>query len=164
LRAIETSDVDLLYKWENNPEIWPESETFSPYSKETLKAFAQSVQDIYTQKQLRLIICKKEDHKAIGTVELYEFSPKDRRAGVGILIADKENRKKGFASDALDILIDHCFKILDLHQLYCHINTDNEESLNLFKKKGFKTTGTLEEWRNVNGVWKDEYFLQLIKK
>ena len=33
LRAVEPSDIDLLYKWENDPAVWRESNTLSPYSR-----------------------------------------------------------------------------------------------------------------------------------
>jgi diamine N-acetyltransferase len=33
LRALEPDDIDLLYDWENNMEIWHVSNTLEPFSK-----------------------------------------------------------------------------------------------------------------------------------
>jgi len=67
----------------------------------------------------------------------FDFDPYHRRAGIGVLIADKASRKKGNATMALTCLIEYCFKTLLLHQLYCNILENNHESLDLFKKLGF---------------------------
>jgi diamine N-acetyltransferase len=49
-----------------------------------------------------------------------------------------------------------------LHQLYCNIDEDNEASLTLFKKYGFKITGKKHDWIRTSLGYKNEYFLQLI--
>ena len=64
LRALEPSDVDLLYQWENNEELWHLSNTVAPFSRFVLEQYVMdSHQDIFTTKQLRLMIDKKEDGK-----------------------------------------------------------------------------------------------------
>ena len=39
LRAPEPDDVDLLYVWENNMEIWKVSNTITPFSRHLLKKY-----------------------------------------------------------------------------------------------------------------------------
>ncbi|MFQ8805994.1 MAG: GNAT family N-acetyltransferase [Alistipes indistinctus] len=63
------------------------------------------------------------------------------RAGVGILIYDKNDQKRGFASEAVSLLIRYCFQILGLNQLYCNIPAGNIASQALFKSKGFRVIG-----------------------
>ncbi len=159
LRALEPEDIDLLYNWENDSSVWHISNTISPFSKYMLEQYIFSNQDIYTNKQLRLII--ETEQIPIGCIDIFDFDPKNEKAGVGILITD-EFRKKGLASDALEVLILYCFNTLNLHQLYCSILTDNEASLNLFTSKGFTVCGMRKDWISMNCEWKDEYFLQLI--
>ncbi len=159
LRALEPEDVDLLYDWENDGNVWHISNTVTPFSRYMLEQYVFSNQDLFTNKQLRLII--ESDKIAIGCIDIFDFDPINRKAGVGILIAG-EFRKQGFASETLDLLINYCFKTLQLHQLYCSILTDNESSLSLFTAKGFKVCGMRNDWVLVNDEWKDEYFLQLL--
>ena len=75
---------------------------------------------------------------------------------------DKKWQNKGYASEALVLLIEYGFNTLNLHQLYCSIGVYNEPSLKLFQKHGFKITGQKEHWTKKHGTWADEYFLQLI--
>ena len=57
LRALEPEDLNRLYRWENDSSIWSVSGTLMPFSKFILEEFVnQAHQDIYTNKQLRLII------------------------------------------------------------------------------------------------------------
>ena len=162
LRALEPDDLDLLYRWENDAAIWYLSNTLTPFSKYTLSQYIQSAsQDIYEAKQLRMIIEEKTDNKAVGAIDLFDFDPYHLRAGIGILISEKENRKKGYASEALETLKKYCFTVLLLHQLYCNITEDNTESLRLFINHGFVITGQKKEWIRTAGGWLTEYFLQL---
>lgn len=162
LRAIEPSDIDVLYQWENDTETWMVSNTQSPFSRFVLEQYiTSSHQDIYSVKQLRLIICN-EENKAIGSIDLFDFDPNHLRAGVGILIAEKADRKKGYASEALSLLMDYCFSVLNLHQLYCNITIDNEPSILLFQKHGFQITGMKKQWVRDGESFKDELLLQRI--
>ncbi len=164
LRAMEPADIELLYKWENDQRLWYLSNTLTPFSKYDLQQFiVNSHNDIFTDKQLRLMIDHHQDDQVtpIGCIDLFEFIPSYRRAGIGILI-DESVRQCGFASQALDLLIDYVFNTLNLHQLFCNILTTNEKSLNLFRSKNFEITGTKKDWVILEGQWQNEYLLQLI--
>ena len=161
LRALEPEDANLLYQWENDPTLWHLGSTLVPFSKHILKKFTESGNDIYADKQLRLMICLKEG-QAIGAIDLFDFSPHHQRAGVGILIANEIDRKNGYGSESLDVLINYAFSTLQLNQLYCNVLLDNEDSLQLFQKKGFSISGTKKNWVKIQGEWKDEYLLQLL--
>lgn len=165
LRALEPSDIDILYQWENDTEVWEVSHTQTPFSRMVLEQYLSTAyQDIYTTKQLRLVIeINSAIKKAIGCIDLFEFDPYHQRAGIGILIADKNERKKNYASEALTVLIDYCFTTLNLNQLYCNITTDNAPSIHLFEKHGFEIIGVKKQWIRVGGVFKDELMLQLVK-
>lgn len=163
LRAVEPDDLDLLYDLENNPDWWHLSNTVTPYSRFVLEQYILNAHlDIHTTKQLRLMIETQHDEKpvAIGTIDLYDFDPVSLRAGIGILIAPKW-QQHGFAGEALELLIDYGFNTLGLHQLYCGICVDNEPSLKLFRRHGFRITGTREQWVRNKAKFIDEHFLQL---
>lgn len=163
LRALEPEDIDVLYLWENDTNIWRVSNTVAPFSRYTLRQFIENQKcDIYETRQLRLIIEAKATGKPIGSIDLFDIDPYNHRAGVGIMIYDGENEGQGYASSALSALIKYCFGVLNLNQLYCNILSDNERSLNLFKRKNFTVVGLKKEWIKSTTDWLDEYMLQLI--
>ena len=111
---------------------------------------------------MRLAICQDQDFPALGLIDLFDFDPKNNRAGVGIVIQGNENRNHNIGSEALELLIQYAFHHLNLHQLYANIGTENAASNALFTKFGFQRIGIKKDWNLVNGVYKDEAIFQLI--
>ncbi len=165
LRALEPFDVDVLYKWENNRQIWHVSNTQTPFSRYVLEQFLVNAhEDIYTNKQLRLIISENNSENAVGAIDLFDFDPYHLRAGIGILIAE-EFRNKGFAYEALALLKDYAFNTLLLKQLYCNVTVSAPASLQLFEKTGFEKIGLKKQWNRISATeFEDEWFLQLLNK
>ena len=165
LRAVEPDDLELLYEWENDPEIWHLGNTLAPFSRFVLEQYLLNAQnDIYTNKQLRLMIDLNDagiSKQTIGSIDLYDFDPVNHRAGVGILIT-AAHRSKGYASEALGLLKNYAFTVLELHQLYSNIESDNSISIALFNKQGFEKCGEKKEWLRHSGSWHNEWMLQCI--
>jgi diamine N-acetyltransferase len=167
LRAPEPEDVDIIFKWENNTRFWHIGNTLAPYSRFAVEQFVMNVDnDIFSTKQLRFMIdshSKDDKPTTIGMADLFEFDPHHKRAGVGILI-DELWQGKGYATEAINILVDYCFRILNLHQLYCNIEITNEKSIKLFTKCGFVQIGLKKDWLMHDGHWTDALMFQLINK
>jgi len=162
LRAPEPEDIDFLYQLENDEKLWYVSQTFRPFSRFEMEQYVlMAEKDPYESHQVRFMINLKSGD-TIGTVDLFEIDTYNKRAGVGIVIVE-DYRERGFASEALKLVKSYCFDQLNLHQLYCNIEVDNTVSIELFKKAGFEVSGLKKDWNLKNSVWKDEYFLQLIK-
>ncbi len=158
LRALEPEDIELLYRWENNPEVWRVSNTLAPFSKYILKEYIKNgSRDIYDVRQVRFIIQSLEaDMGAVGAIDIFDFDPYHSRAEVGILITN-EYQHKGYGSESLEILKKYAFDYLHIHQLYVHIGVDNGKSIHFFEDHGFIEAGTLREWiRGVNGFIDDK--------
>lgn len=165
LRALEPNDLEFLYEVENNESIWEVSNTQTPYSRFLIKQYLKNAhQDIYEAKQLRLAICKDKNFPAIGLIDLFDFDPKNNRAGVGIMIQNQQDRNSGIGSEALALLIRYAFRKLNLHQLYANINPENKPSVSLFTTFGFEEIGTKKQWNLVEGKYKDETLFQLINQ
>jgi len=163
LRAVEPEDLELLYRWENDETNWRLSNTLAPYSRFVLKNYiAGSHKSLFETCQLRLMVDVTAENRTVGTIDLFDFDHFHLRAGIGILIADENDRHKGYASEALTALIKYAFETLRLHQLWCNILDGNEDSLRLFRHHGFTLCATKQEWIRVNGSFVCEYMLQLI--
>lgn len=148
LRALETTDLEILYQWENDTSLWDVTGYTTPFSKEALSRFietSKNAESIFSSRQLRLII--ELNDKAIGCIDLFEFEPRHRRAGVGILIYNRENRGKGYAKEALAQAVDYAQNILGIDNVWAHVPTTNVASINLFENSGFTHSGTMLQWQ-----------------
>jgi len=163
LRPIEPEDIHFLYEIENDKELWPLSDQQQGFSKKVLLEFIQQAdRDIYEAKQLRLGIEEIETGDLLGFVDLFDFDPKNKKAGVGIIIKEKDKRNIGIGTQVLKEIILYAFNLLFLHQLYANIGVDNLASIALFEKQGFTKTGVKKDWVFDGIQYKDVLFYQLI--
>jgi diamine N-acetyltransferase len=165
LRALEPNDLDFVHAIENDESIWEVSNTQTPYSRFLIKQYLENAhQDIYEAKQLRLAICQDQDFPALGLIDLFDFDPRNNRAGVGIVIQRNENRNHNIGTEALELVIKYSFYHLNLHQLYANIGVDNQSSKALFTKFGFQCVGIKKDWNLINRKYQDEAVFQLINQ
>lgn len=163
LRALESSDLDYLYDIENDEGIWEISNTNTPYSKYVLKEYlANSHRDIFEVKQLRLVICNAKDGSRLGLLDLFDFDPKNKRVGLGVIIKEERDRGKGYAREAITLCLQYAKLHLGLHQIFAHIVEDNIPSIHLFESLGFLKCGVKKDWLFVGGRYKTELVYQYI--
>lgn len=145
LRAMEMSDADAMYQWENDTTLWALGDNTTPFSHNIIRQFIETASnDIYTNKQIRLII--EFRGQAIGTADLFNFSPQYARAEIGILIYQSSHRGRGYSTRATKLLCRYAFTILKIKQLYAHVPTNNLPSIAMCRAAGFTTSGTLRQW------------------
>ncbi len=157
LRAVEPEDLEVMYEMENDPEMWDISNFVEPYSCHLLREYIkQNRNDVFADKQLRLMVELRENATVAGTIDLDNFEPRHQRAGVGIAIR-RAYRGQGIAREALELLVDYANRFLRLHQLYAYIPVENEVSRRLFRAAGFREVAILDDW-----IWKEDRYVSVI--
>ena len=150
LRALEPADIEVVYRWENDPEVWRVSGTTAPLSRERIARFIEEQSyDIYATRGMRLVI--EVEGIAIGTVDCFDLEPRDGRMGIGIMIYAEGDRRKGYAREHLA-----------LHQIWATVAEDNEPSKALFEGCGFVECGRRKEWLRRTDGYADELEYQCI--
>ena len=136
LRSVDFSDVDTILLWENSSAEPLYGVYDEEYTREDVVQFVENQQrySLVETEQLRLMICSHEGER-LGCIDLTEYD--GRKAFVSILIFDLDNRRKGFGSEALQLLVSYA-KSLDLRSLYATILPENLASISLFEKAGFE--------------------------
>lgn len=160
LRAVEPEDIDYLFNAENDTSLWKVSETLIPFSKNTLKQYAESVHDLKLQGQFRFMIEEVTSGVPLGMIDLFDYNALHQRAGVGVVITDKMKRKEGYATEALTLLLEYAVAVLKLKQLYCSMHESNKESIKLFEGLSFKKVGERRDWFQVENGWESELLYQ----
>lgn len=160
LRPVEKDDATRLLLWENDPKNWRVSGTEVPFSHHAISEYIEQAQHIRTHGQLRLMICVIGTDEPVGTVDLYNADFKHSRAAIGILIAAEEDRRKGYALEALELVEEYVREIPGFHNLYCSIHGDNAASRKLFESAGFMKVGERKDWFLEKNRWVDEILYQ----
>ena len=160
LRAVEPEDLDALYRWENDSSLWIYGSTVSPFSRYLLKQYIENyTADITRDKQLRLIIMRKESRQVIGAIDCFDYDITNRKAAIGLLI-DPDHKRQGFGRDALETFVEYAFRFLHLHQLYVHIPVCNTASIALFRTCGFHESTRLKDWIRLPQGYTDALIFQ----
>ena len=125
--------------------------------------FATGNHDLYRDRQWRWMLDTRDapgsPWRTVGALDLYDFEPRQLRAGVAVHI-DVSERRAGHAIAGLALLRDHASSHLGLRQLYAEVPAHHDASLRLFGRVG--TTGRREQWiRTPQGGWSDVVTLQL---
>jgi diamine N-acetyltransferase len=161
LRALEPSDLELLYLWENDPEVWRVSGTMAPVSLERIARFVEEQNyDIYASRQMRLIV--EVEGVAVGTVDIFDFDPHNRRFGIGILIYAMGERRKGYARAAIEAVVRYGREVLGVKQIWASVAEDNIASIALFERCGFECCGLRKAWLRRGDDYVNEIEYQLI--
>jgi diamine N-acetyltransferase len=144
LRALEISDLPLLYQWENDATAWADGDTHNPLSQHLLREYIESsTGDLYKDGQLRLVI---EDEGAIaGCLDLFDLDPRSRRAAMGLYIAPA-HRGKGLAKAAVEWALSYAREFLHLHQLYAIIRCENKACCRIYEELDFTRDAVLRDW------------------
>lgn len=151
LRPPVQADIDLMVVWENMPEIQAVSEHTGLLKRKDIEDFLSQSTDLFTDGQMRLLICDLASHDALGIIDVFDYQKSSAKAGVGILIGDPENRGKGLASDALKALVRFGKSTLNLNRIECLIFPENLDSIRLFEHNGFRPKG-IEFYKNKKAV------------
>ena len=147
LRSVDFSDVDTLLLWENSSAEPLYGVYEEQFTREDVVQFVENQQrySLAENEQLRLMICS-HDGVRLGALDLTEYD--GRKAFVSILIFDLSDRRKGFAENALRLVMDYA-KSLGLRSLYASILPQNLPSISLFKKVGFESDGLTLYWKRL---------------
>jgi diamine N-acetyltransferase len=137
LRNVLPTDASIIFAWENNPENWEVSNTERCFTLNEIEEFVNQPQVIFLNLQIRFVICIKNTNKPIGCIDLFDYE-KGISVGVGVLIADKNDRNKGYAKEALKQLINYVRNELNVAYIFCNIFKTNTASIRLFEHGGFK--------------------------
>jgi len=154
LRQIEASDLLKLRNWRNSPGIRSYTRGYRPLNVLNQTKWLESLSA--DQLNIMFAIEKKFDRELIGCCGLTNINWKEGHGEVSIYIGEKKWQSKGYASDALRLLLEYGFKELRLHRIYGIIFEYNDASIKFFEKNGFEFEGRHREARFWDGKFYDE--------
>jgi len=161
LRAIEEEDLALLQKWRNDPETYRNFFEHEPLSMAMQKRWFERY--LCSANERMWIIEPVGQGQPVGTIGYAAMDRRNRRCEVGrILIYPRESRGQGFAAEAQRLVCGYLFNHCNMNKLYCEIFVDNTESVQLYKRLGFKQEGLLRNHVFRNGLYEDVIVMALM--
>ena len=145
----------LLYLYEADEEP-SEEQTYNKYSKKISKM------EEVPNKYLDFIISIFPEEIPIGEVYIQLNWEEIREWEIGYEV-HPDYWGSGYASEAVKLLLKHCFENLNAHKVVAFCNSNNNKSANLLERVGMKRDGLLREGRLWHKEWCDEFVYSILE-
>ncbi len=142
LRAHEPEDVDRAFAWLNDPEVRQFLGRQYPFSR---KEVTERLLAAPSFDAAFFAIVRKEDGVLIGDCGLFDASPENRGATLGIQIGDKSCWEGGYGTDTMRTLCRFGFEVMNLHRIHLHVLSWNERAIHVYEKVGFQREAVLRD-------------------
>jgi RimJ/RimL family protein N-acetyltransferase len=162
LRPVEDDDLPLLVEWRNMPEIWrcflnkfPLNHSDQPEWLKRLRA---------NKERLLLMICRQQDRHPLGTIGFDSIDAVNQNAEIGnVMIGAADMAGKGFAEEAMRLLLEYGFMRLNLHRIFLRVLSRNTRAVKLYKRCGLQLEGTLRQAHFDEGAFHDVLCMGLLR-
>jgi RimJ/RimL family protein N-acetyltransferase len=150
LSPIQPEDAGLWAVWLNDPDITVPlgDEAYTTCAPDQLRL---DIQDMLRRRDPVFTIVNRADDCPIGRCLLFNVDPVNRSAMLGIFIGEKSAWGKGFGTEAMCLLLDYAFNLLNIHSVELGVFEFNQPAIQLYKKVGFQVIGMRREARLIAG-------------
>ena len=154
MRVVEKEDLPLLADWSNNlgffSDMW-----FPQMSKTEWEKRYDSLKP-----DTKWFFIEKKDGTKIGTV--FHFL-NGNYMEIGYILIPNE-RKKGYGSEAVKIIVDYLFLSKELVRVQAITGVDNFASCNALENARFTKEGIIRKSAFIRGEWKDGALYSILRE
>ena len=156
LRAIEPEDWETFYAWNQDSEAMrglnlPQF----PQSKAAVREWAANWATRPAERDLYFFVIENLDGEIAGSISTHECNPRQGTFSYGLGVR-REHYRKGYATEAVLLLLRHFFRERRYQKVNAHVYSFNEPSLHLHERLGFQREGQLRRMFFVDGVYVDD--------
>jgi [ribosomal protein S5]-alanine N-acetyltransferase len=162
LRPLTPEDADGSYhRWMNDPQITCHLESrFSSHSVEAIREYVSGI--AADSRYLFLAICLRESGRHIGNIKLGPVVQPHNHGDIGIIIGEQDCWSKGYATEAVSLLVKHAFEVMGLHKLTAGCYSTNMGSARAFEKAGFAIEAVRPSHYWQNGIYVDAVLMGMV--
>ncbi|WP_429841315.1 GNAT family N-acetyltransferase [Brevibacillus sp. FIR094] len=160
LRPIGTEDTELYFRSLFNKETRMLTGTQKHFTREQIQQYIENKSQ--DSSSVLLLICLCENDQVIGDVQIGDIDPKNRNAFIRISIDQNANQGKGYGSEALLLMLDYGFGILNLHRIELNVFGFNERAIHTYEKLGFQREGVQRQALYYNHAYHDSILMSML--
>lgn len=159
LSPINIEDAEQFTEWLNDLDITINL-LLSPHIY-TIEKEREALEKLSKEGHNFSIIDLKKN-ELIGNCGLLNVNQLNRTAEVGIFIGNKDYWNKGYGTEALNLLLDYAFNLLNLNSIFLPVHSFNKRAIKCYKKCGFKEIGIRREAYIVGGKKYDQLYMDIL--
>lgn len=101
------------------------------------------------------LVARREDDAVVGVININDIVLGGFRSGHLGYYGSAPYSRRGYMSAGLALVLDQAFTTLNLHRIESNIQPDNEASLALVRRLGFRKEGFSLGYLKIGGEWRD---------
>jgi len=162
-RGLCKADIDGPYlHWFNDQEVCRfNSHGRFPSTRKKMQMYIDMLQT--SESHLVWAVIEKGSDNHIGNIALQTIDRVNRSAEFAIVMGDKSCWGKGYALESAKTIIDHGFRKLGLHRVYCGTSENNLGMIKLAGRLGMRQEGVRCEALFENGSFVNAVEFGLLK-
>ncbi len=161
LAPVEHGDAALWYRWLNDIEVaLPLGDEV--YNTITNDAMTECVESMVKGGDPVFTIVENGTERAIGRCLLFNVDRVNRSAMAGIFIGEKDCWNMGYGGEAMELLLDYGFTLLNLNSVMLGAFAYNERAVSCYRRIGFKEIGRRREARIIGGRKYDVVMMDML--
>lgn len=133
------------------------------YSQLSLERVREDLKGTILNNDHVFTIVNLVDNQPIGRILLFGLDLVNRSAMVGMFIGEKSLWGQGFGYDALKVILDYGFNLLNLHSIMLGVFAFNQRAIKFYTRIGFKEIGRRREARIIAGTKYDIVFMDILE-
>ncbi len=148
-QQLRRDNASHVQPWE--PTLPPGSETRTPVT------FRQFVRDLDTEARADRAMpwAIEVDGRIAGQVHIFGIIRAAQLSGAAGYWVSHTLARRGIASRALALAIDHALGSAGLHRIEVNIRLDNVASLGVARRLGLRDEGIRQRYLHIDGAWRD---------
>lgn len=165
LRAVEPDDWQQFFAWFQDTDFDRLTDTtLFPFSSTVVKKWVNDLSEKEPWKghDFRWVI-ENPEGEFVGTANTHSCDSRNGTFEYGVAI-QREHWRKGYASEAINLILTHFFYELRYQKVNVQIYSFNEESLRLHEKLGFQQEGRLRRMIYTLGTYHDTVIMGMTRK
>jgi RimJ/RimL family protein N-acetyltransferase len=160
LSPLNPQDYEIYTRWVNDIDVslgvtFASALVTPEQEKEILEKLSQA------EYNFAIVELKKDE--LIGNIGLTHIDYINRTAEMGIFIGNKNYWGKGYGVEAIELLLDFGFNILNLHNINLKVFSYNKPAIKCYQKVGFKEVGRLRETKQIAGQKFDHIIMDILE-
>ncbi|WP_124727911.1 GNAT family N-acetyltransferase [Staphylospora marina] len=160
LRPFNVEDAEIYFQLLFQAETRRLTGTQHSFTLEQIRRYAEAKGQDPTQ--VLLLIALKENDEVIGDIALQDIHPINRSANIRIMIASEKHQGKGYGTEAMKLMLEYGFGILNLHRIELNVFPFNPRAIHVYEKLGFKKEGVQREVLFYNHAWHDSVLMSML--
>ncbi len=163
LRALQTEDVWLMYRWYNDPRVMedmmPPQELFAPSMEEVRRAVERAVASSIE----RCFLIHDAAGRALGFASFTSIDLRAASAQLTVVIGESEEWGKGLGKETTERMVRYAFSVLNLHRVHVRVAEHNARAIACFEACGFVHEGTLRDDHYHGGRYRASHVMSVLR-